>query len=129
MTVFSVKDRHIFIGLLWVLFFHWGFAPARPVPEGQAPIPAPGQPLPIDPNVITGSLENGLRYFIRVNHKPEQRAELRLVVNAGSPSWKTTTSRVWLTSWNTWPSTARNISPNRNWWTTWNPSACASART
>lgn len=40
--------------------------------------------LPIDPAVTVGQLENGLRYFIRANGRPEQRAELRLVVNAGS---------------------------------------------
>lgn len=42
------------------------------------------QPLPIDPKVKIGTLENGIRYYIRVNQKPEKRAELRLVVNAGS---------------------------------------------
>ncbi len=41
-------------------------------------------PLPVDPAITTGVLANGLRYYIRVNHKPEKRAELRLVVNAGS---------------------------------------------
>jgi zinc protease len=40
--------------------------------------------LPIDPAVTVGRLDNGLRYFIRTNGRPEQRAELRLVVNAGS---------------------------------------------
>jgi len=43
-----------------------------------------GDDLPIDPALMTGRLENGLRYFIRANSRPEQRAELRLVVNAGS---------------------------------------------
>jgi zinc protease len=41
-------------------------------------------PLPTDPNVTVGTLPNGLRYYIRENRRPEQRAELRLVVNAGS---------------------------------------------
>lgn len=41
-------------------------------------------PLPSDPNVIAGSLDNGLRYFIRFNDAPGERAELRLVVDAGS---------------------------------------------
>ena len=41
-------------------------------------------PLPRDPHVIVGTLPNGLRYYIRKNAKPEKRAELRLVVNAGS---------------------------------------------
>lgn len=40
--------------------------------------------LPFDSLVVTGTLNNGLRYYIRNNHKPEKRAELRLVVNAGS---------------------------------------------
>jgi zinc protease len=44
----------------------------------------PGSPLPFDPAVTVGTLSNGLRYYIRENHKPEKRAELRLVVNAGS---------------------------------------------
>lgn len=41
-------------------------------------------PLPVDPSLIQGELDNGLKYFIKVNHKPENRAELRLVINAGS---------------------------------------------
>jgi len=40
--------------------------------------------LPRDPHVIIGTLPNGLRYYIRRNAKPEKRAELRLVVKAGS---------------------------------------------
>jgi zinc protease len=41
-------------------------------------------PIPIDPKVRIGTLPNGIRYYIRQNAKPEKRAELRLVVNAGS---------------------------------------------
>ncbi len=37
-----------------------------------------------DPDWHQGQLDNGLRYFIRNNPKPEGRVELRLVVNAGS---------------------------------------------
>ena len=40
--------------------------------------------LPLDPKVRVGMLPNGLRYYIRRNAKPEKRADLRLVVNAGS---------------------------------------------
>ncbi|NOR15815.1 MAG: insulinase family protein, partial [Candidatus Aminicenantes bacterium] len=40
--------------------------------------------IPVDPKVITGALENGLRYVIRENSQPQNRAELRLVINAGS---------------------------------------------
>ena len=50
----------------------------------QAQLPALSAPLPSDPAVLRGTLPNGLRYFVRANGKPEKRAELRLVVNAGS---------------------------------------------
>lgn len=40
--------------------------------------------LPFDPTVISGRLDNGLRYYIKKNGKPENRAELRLAVHTGS---------------------------------------------
>jgi zinc protease len=40
--------------------------------------------LPFDPNVKVGKLSNGLTYYIRKNGRPENKVELRLVVNAGS---------------------------------------------
>jgi len=40
--------------------------------------------LPVDTHVKIGKLSNGLTYYIRQNKKPEQKVELRLVVNAGS---------------------------------------------
>jgi zinc protease len=40
--------------------------------------------LPLDNKVKIGKLENGLTYYIRQNKRPEQKVELRLVVNAGS---------------------------------------------
>jgi zinc protease len=40
--------------------------------------------LPRDPNVTTGRLDNGFSYYIRHNERPQDRAELRLVVNVGS---------------------------------------------
>ncbi|MET0466841.1 MAG: insulinase family protein [Chitinophagaceae bacterium] len=41
-------------------------------------------PIPLDPTVKTGTLPNGLRYYIRKNPKPEKKVELRLALNAGS---------------------------------------------
>lgn len=41
-------------------------------------------PLPVDPKVKIGKLDNGLTFYIRQNKKPEQKVELRLVLNAGS---------------------------------------------
>lgn len=40
--------------------------------------------LPTDSKVKIGKLANGLTYYIRKNVEPKNRAELRLVVNAGS---------------------------------------------
>ncbi len=40
--------------------------------------------MPVDPEVVVGTLPNGLRYYVRANKRPEHRAELRLVVKAGS---------------------------------------------
>jgi zinc protease len=42
------------------------------------------QQMPVDPAVAVGTLPNGLRYYVRANGKPAHRAELRLVVRAGS---------------------------------------------
>lgn len=48
------------------------------------PAPATTEPLPISQNVLTGTLSNGLRYYIRQNPYPEDRVELRLNVRTGS---------------------------------------------
>lgn len=42
------------------------------------------QPIPVNPQLKVGKLDNGLTYYIQKNSKPEKRAELRLVVKAGS---------------------------------------------
>jgi zinc protease len=41
-------------------------------------------PIPVEREITIGKLPNGLRYYVRANRKPEKRAELRLVVKAGS---------------------------------------------
>jgi zinc protease len=41
-------------------------------------------PLPVDSSVRTGTLPNGLKFFIRRNPRPEDRVLLRLAVQAGS---------------------------------------------
>lgn len=40
--------------------------------------------IPADPSVKIGKLKNGLTYYIRKNTEPKERAELYLVVKAGS---------------------------------------------
>ena len=63
-------------------------APALAQQPAAATAPVAALPLtaaiPVDTKVKIGTLPNGLRYYIRQNAKPEKRAELRLVVNAGS---------------------------------------------
>ncbi len=51
---------------------------------GASQTPSLTQPMPVDPQITMGKFANGLRYYIRPNKKPEKRAELRLVVKAGS---------------------------------------------
>ena len=51
----------------------------------QAVLAAPlDQIVPVDPLITVGTLQNGMRYYVRANSLPQGRAELRLVVNAGS---------------------------------------------
>jgi zinc protease len=65
----------------------WLACGAPLAPPAQAPqvaAPPAAAPIPFDPAVTTGRLENGLTYYVRANGKPENRASLRLVVDVGS---------------------------------------------
>jgi len=42
------------------------------------------QPLPIDPKVRYGKLDNGLTYYIRANKEPKERAEFFIAQNVGA---------------------------------------------
>src|SRR5215470_6645276 len=59
-------------------------ASGRETSAGSVASYALTQDMPVDPEVIVGTLPNGLRYYVRANAKPVRRAELRLVVKAGS---------------------------------------------
>ncbi|GAB2598908.1 M16 family metallopeptidase [Spirosoma areae] len=50
----------------------------------QTATPNLNTPIPLDPAVKVGKLPNGLTYYIRKNAEPKNRAELRLVIRAGS---------------------------------------------
>lgn len=53
--------------------------------HAQSVGPAPADStLPLQPDVVTGQLDNGLRYYIRQNDEPEDRLILRLAIDAGS---------------------------------------------
>ena len=60
------------------------------VPIGDETNPLPGlldpsdDPIPDDDDVLTGELDNGIRYYVRENDNPGAKADLRLAVRAGS---------------------------------------------
>ncbi|MGD8330367.1 MAG: insulinase family protein [Acidobacteriota bacterium] len=80
-------DQRLFVVCLALL----GLALVSPVwgqqevadPQAAATAPLDAE-MPVDPAVRTGNFDNGLTYYIRANRRPENRAEVRLVVNAGS---------------------------------------------
>jgi zinc protease len=63
-------------------------APTSPQPDSAIQAEARNlvltAPMPADPQITMGKFPNGLRYYIRENKLPQNRAELRLAVNAGS---------------------------------------------
>ena len=83
--------------------------PKAPAPNGPVDLDAP---LVLDPKVRTGTLDNGLRWFIEDNPFPKGRAELRLG-SGRAPTRRTTTSRAAHTSSSTSPSTAPAPSPTK----------------
>jgi zinc protease len=78
----------LFWGTAVVLFTFSGCSGTRPMNEEEKKAPVPEQltetSLPVDTSITIGKLENGVKYYIRKNQKPENRAEIRLVINAGS---------------------------------------------
>jgi zinc protease len=60
-----------------------GCPPKQPVEATPAADPL-AEPLPVDAGVRSGVLDNGLHWYVEVNREPEQRAVLRLAVDAGS---------------------------------------------
>lgn len=59
-------------------------SPQGPPADNPALTAQLDQPVPVDPRIKIGYLQNGLRYYIRVNGRPFRRAELRLALNVGS---------------------------------------------
>lgn len=72
---FLKSFRLLHITLLIVLLVSTGYA------QGKVDL---NQPIPFDSKVKMGELPNKVKFFIRKNTTPEKRAELRLVINAGS---------------------------------------------
>jgi zinc protease len=62
-----------------LLVFGWISAAAAPIP-----FPQESSDLKMDPAVRVGTLPNGMRYAVRANQEPKDRASLRLLVEAGA---------------------------------------------
>ena len=69
------------LALTSVVSFAGAQQPAATINLQNAPL---DQTIPVDPLITVGTLPNGLRYYVRENRLPQARAELRLVVKAGS---------------------------------------------
>src|SRR5215467_9621070 len=82
------RARHMWLFLL-VLIGACGPPAAPPAPVATAPTPAAAvdpmdRPTPVTSEVRTGTLANGLTYYVMKHQKPEKRAALWLAVNTGS---------------------------------------------
>ncbi len=78
----ALRFPAVFVFLVTLAVAAPGWPQAQP--QRQAPAFSPADRLPFDPAVTTGSLPNGLRYYIRHNTRPEKRVMLQLAVKAGS---------------------------------------------
>src|SRR5215203_2069147 len=85
------RVRAAALSLLALLFASGAFAQAPATAQAGRDTSAASvasyaltQQMPVDPEVVVGTLPNGLRYYVRPNAKPARGAELRLVVKAGS---------------------------------------------
>jgi len=68
----------------WTTAAGQGTPPGRETSAESVGSYALSQQMPVDPEVTVGTLPNGLRYYVRANARPARRAELRLVIKAGS---------------------------------------------
>src|SRR5258708_7885975 len=86
---FRPSISRVLAGLLVVCGAGWATFAQTPTPGRETSAASVAsytlsERMPIDPEVVVGTLPNGLRYYVRANGKPGHRAELRLVVKAGS---------------------------------------------
>jgi len=79
----TVRKNAAVAVLLSIIVAGLCIARAQDLPAAAMSAPL-DQRVPVDPRITIGYLPNGLRYYIRFNGRPVQRAELRLVVKAGS---------------------------------------------
>ena len=82
-TRFS-RAAAILLLVLLALTSRQGLLAQQPDSGARPPTFAGNTVLPLDPAVRTGTLSNGLKFYIRKNARPEKRVSLRLAVKAGS---------------------------------------------
>lgn len=85
----KLKNISYLLLLGFLLMSLSGVAQRRPASMARKPmtskeLESANQPIPVDPSIRMGILPNGLKYYIKKNNKPENRAELRLAVDAGA---------------------------------------------
>ena len=76
--------RVLLFSSISLLVFTTGISQTKTTPATKTPPSVVDKKIPTDPNVKIGKLPNGITYYIRKNVEPKNRAELRLVVKAGS---------------------------------------------
>lgn len=78
------KPSRVALALFLLLLAALPLVGAQEQPRRDPSSISQSEPVPVDPRITVGYLQNGLRYYIRTNGRPVQRAELRLAVNIGS---------------------------------------------
>jgi zinc protease len=91
MVAFNISGDQMKIGFVLFIIvssFLWTCSPsqkAKPLVSSESNLPFYlNEKLQLDSTVVKDTLSNGMVYYIRKNTRPENRAELRLVINAGS---------------------------------------------
>jgi len=79
-----MKLKHLFLSFTLAVLSFTGYSQNTDLKDKKSDTKIETQEIPTDPDVKVGKLSNGLTYYIRNNGKPEDKVELRLVVNAGS---------------------------------------------
>lgn len=88
--LFSLKNLFpcLLFPLLGLLFIpHGHAAPPETIQKGSCLSqgwPHEGSDLPVDPSLLFGTLDNGLRYVLKNNREPRNRVAMYLNVQAGS---------------------------------------------
>ncbi len=80
----QIKSLFVVLLSFLLIFCFASFVATHPIDQKESAGVDLKQPIPVDPEVTVGKFDNGLTYYIKVNKKPEKRAQFWLAVNAGS---------------------------------------------